>query len=86
MIPCHACGTLFEVHRKDHRFCSAKCRLAGFQQRQEQERRERDAHVMIKLRAAQQSVAEALGLLKEPPPTPPHEEDADARPGGPDHG
>ena len=50
MMPCAVCGTPFEVRRKDHRFCSAKCRLAGFQQRQEQEQRERDATVRIKLR------------------------------------
>jgi len=44
------------VRRKDHRFCSAKGRLAGFQQKQEKERRERDAKVRLLLQ-------EALNLL-----------------------
>jgi len=51
-----ACGTTFEPHRKDHRFCSAKCRLAGFQQTCEAARRERDAKVRLLLK-------EALALL-----------------------
>jgi hypothetical protein len=52
------CGTLFEPRRKDHRFCSAKCRLAGFQQTREAMRRERDARVRLLL-------GEALDLLTE---------------------
>ena len=52
-----ACGTTFEPSRKDHRFCSAKCRLAGFQQTREAARRERDAKVRLLLR-------EALTLLE----------------------
>jgi hypothetical protein len=43
-------------------------------------RTDRAAHVRIKLREAQHAVAEALKLLRDPRPTPPHEEDADARP------
>ena len=57
-----ACGTSFEPRRKDHRFCSAKCRLAGFQHEREAKLRERDAKVRLLL-------GEALGLLepeKEP--------------------
>lgn len=55
-MTCPVCGAPFEVRRKDHRFCSAKCRLAGFQQRRELKRRERDAKVRLLLN-------EALGLL-----------------------
>jgi predicted nucleic acid-binding Zn ribbon protein len=51
------CGRSFEPRRKDHRFCSAKCRLAGFQQRREREGRERDAKVRLLLK-------EALTLLE----------------------
>ncbi len=61
MTPCAVCGTLFEVHRKDHRFCSAKCRMIGFQQKQEQGQRERDAAVRLKLR-------EALALMEKENP------------------
>lgn len=57
------CGTTFEPRRKDHRFCSAKCRLAGFQLEREAKRRDRDATVRMKLREAQQSVAEALKVM-----------------------
>jgi predicted nucleic acid-binding Zn ribbon protein len=61
-MTCAACGMLFESRRKDHRFCSAKCRLVGFQRKQENERRERDAKVRLLLNSV-------LGLLepkKEP--------------------
>lgn len=64
MMPCAKCGTPFAVRRKDHRFCSAKCRLAGFQHERETTRREREAKVRLLL-------TEALGLLepeKEPNP------------------
>lgn len=57
MIPCLTCGALFEVRRKDHRFCSAKCRLVWFQQKPEKERRERDAKVRLLLH-------DALSLLE----------------------
>lgn len=59
-----ACGTQFEPRRKDHRFCSAKCRLAGFQHEREAKLRERDAKVRLLLK-------EALAMLdheKEPFP------------------
>lgn len=55
-MTCAACGTSFEPRRKDHRFCSAKCRLAGFQQTQQVRGRERDAKVRLLLK-------EALALL-----------------------
>jgi predicted nucleic acid-binding Zn ribbon protein len=58
MMPCATCGAPFAVRRKDHRFCSAKCRLSGFQQKHEHERRERDAKVRLLL-------GEALRLLSQ---------------------
>ena len=64
MMPCAVCGKLFEVRRKDHRFCSGKCRLVWFQEKPEKERRERDAKVRLLLK-------DALTLLepeKEPAP------------------
>jgi endogenous inhibitor of DNA gyrase (YacG/DUF329 family) len=29
-VRCDACGAPFEPRRRDHRFCSARCRLRGF--------------------------------------------------------
>jgi hypothetical protein len=63
--PCAACGRAFEVRRKDHRFCSAKCRLAGFQRTQETTRRERDAKVRLLLRTMIDSAQDALALLEK---------------------
>lgn len=56
-MTCAACGIPFEPRRTGHRFCSAKCRLAGFQQRRELKRRERDVRIKLLL-------TEALGLLE----------------------
>jgi hypothetical protein len=58
------CGTSFEPRRKDQRFCSAKCRLAGFQHEREATRRERDAKVRLLLRTALEAATEANELLK----------------------
>lgn len=58
-MTCAACGIPFEPQRKDHRFCSAKCRLAGFQQTREAARRERDAKVRLLLHIAVQLLKEA---------------------------
>lgn len=80
LVACPGCEKPFQPRRKDQRFCSTKCRLAAFQERREQDRHDRDAHVRIKLREAQHAVAEALWLLRDPPPAPPYEENADARP------
>ncbi len=54
---CATCQSVFEVRRKDHRFCSAKCRLAWFHQKQDRKRGERDAKVRLLL-------GEALRLLE----------------------
>lgn len=56
--PCDTCQKVFAPRRLDHRFCSAACRLAAFQQRREHARRERDAKVRLLLE-------DALQLLKE---------------------
>jgi heterodisulfide reductase subunit A-like polyferredoxin len=63
-MTCAACGGSFEQRRKDHRYCSAKCRLAGFQQARELARRERDAKVRLLLKTMIDSAQEALELLK----------------------
>ena len=55
---CATCQSVFEVRRKAHRFCSAKCRLAWFHHKQSRERGERDAKVRLLLK-------EALGMLAE---------------------
>ena len=56
--PCATCQSVFEVRRKDHRFCSAKCRLTWFHRKQARARDERDAKVRLLLK-------EALGMLAE---------------------
>ena len=56
LVVCPGCVKPFAPRRKDQRFCSSKCRLVGYQQKQEQMRRDRDAKVRMKLR-------EALDLL-----------------------
>jgi hypothetical protein len=56
--PCDTCQHVYESRRRDQRFCSAKCRMAAFQQRRDQARTERDAKVRLLLH-------EALGLLEE---------------------
>jgi predicted nucleic acid-binding Zn ribbon protein len=60
-MTCAACGGSFEQRRKDHRYCSAKCRLAGFQQARELARRERDAKVRLLLNEALALLAESNG-------------------------
>ena len=59
MAACTTCGTEFEPKRRDHRFCSAACRLQAFLARRDAQRQERDAQVRMLLR-------EALGMLEEP--------------------
>jgi hypothetical protein len=80
LVACPGCTKPFAPRRPNQRYCATKCRLMAFQLRREQARTERDAHVRIKLREAQHAVAEALWLLRDPPPAPPYEENADARP------
>jgi predicted nucleic acid-binding Zn ribbon protein len=63
MMPCTVCGTPFEVRRKDHRFCSPKCRLVWFQQKPEKARRERDAKVRLLLRTAIDAATEVKELM-----------------------
>ena len=55
-MTCLTCGTEFEPRRRDHRFCSAKCRLRAFEAKQEALRQDRDAKVRMLL----EQVLEAL--------------------------
>ncbi len=59
MAACTTCRTEIEPKRRDHRFCSAACRLQAFLARREAHRQERDVKVRMLLR-------EALGMLEEP--------------------
>ncbi len=56
--PCDQCGQAFEPRRRDHRFCSAECRLQAFLARRDAQRQEWHAQVRMRLR-------EALELLEE---------------------
>ena len=66
-MTCLTCGTDFEPRRRDHVFCSAKCRLRAFEAKQEAKRQERDAHVRLVLLTALEAVQEARDLLKPTP-------------------
>ncbi len=66
-MACLTCGTEFEPRRRDHVFCSAKCRLRAFEAKREAKRQERDAHVRMVLLTALEAVQEARELLKEDP-------------------
>ncbi len=63
-MTCLTCRTEFEPRRRDHVFCSAKCRLRAFEAKQEAKRQERDAQVRILLLTALDAVQEARELLK----------------------
>ena len=76
LVVCPGCVKPFQPRRKDQRFCSSKCRLVGYQQKQEHARRDRDATARLHLRAAQHAgaemqrhISEALELLQEPSPS-----------------
>ncbi len=66
-MACLTCGTDFEPRRRDHVFCSAKCRLRAFEAKREAKRQERDAQVRMVLLTALEAVQEARELLKEGP-------------------
>ncbi len=66
-MTCLTCGTDFEPRRRDHVFCSAKCRLRAFEAKREAEHRNRDAHVRMVLLTALEAVQEARELLKQTP-------------------
>ncbi len=57
-MACLTCGTEFAPRRRDHRYCSPKCRLRAFEAKREAKHQDRDAHVRMLLR-------EALELLEE---------------------
>ena len=67
MTACTTCGTEFEPKRRDHRFCSARCRLRAFEAKREAERQNRDAQVRMVLLTALEAVQEARELLKQTP-------------------
>ncbi len=66
-MTCLTCGTEFEPRRRDHRYCSPKCRLRAFEAKREATRLERDAQVRMVLLTALEAVQEARELLKEDP-------------------
>ncbi len=63
-MTCLTCRTEFEPRRRDHRFCSPKCRLRAFEAKREAKRQERDAQVRMVLLTALEAVQEARALLK----------------------
>ncbi len=56
-MTCLTCRSEFEPRRRDHRYCSAACRLQAFLARREAKHQDRDAQVRLKLQ-------EALALLE----------------------
>jgi len=50
--PCAFCKTPFEVRRKNHRYCSARCRLTAFQGKRDGRIQDRDAKVRLLLKEA----------------------------------
>ena len=64
MAACTTCGTEFDPRRRDHVFCSAKCRLRAFEAKREAKRQNRDASIRLLLRTALEAVQEAKQLLE----------------------
>jgi hypothetical protein len=63
---CDGCGQPFEPRRKDQRWCSASCRLAGYQRRQAEAaaaREARDAELRRLLAAARATLGAAERVL-----------------------
>ena len=65
-MTCVTCSRPFEAKRKDHRFCSATCRLAAFHAKDGADQRERDDKIRLLLRTATESLDAARQLLREP--------------------
>ncbi len=63
-MTCLTCGTEFEPKRRDHRYCSPKCRLRAFEAKREAKHQERDAQVRMLLLTALEAVQEARALLR----------------------
>ncbi len=63
-MTCLTCGTEFEAKRRDHRFCSPKCRLRAFEAKREAKHQDRDAQVRMLLLTAVEAVQEARELLR----------------------
>jgi len=64
-MACPTCRTEFEPRRRDHVFCSAKCRLRAFEAKREAKHQDRDAQVRILLLTAEENIQEARELLKQ---------------------
>ncbi len=64
-MTCLTCGTDFEPRRRDHRFCSAKCRLRAFEAKREAKHQNRDAQVRILILTAVEAMQEARALLRD---------------------
>ncbi len=62
-MTCLTCGSDFAPKRRDHRYCSAACRLQAFLARREAKGQERDAKVRMVLLTALEAVQEARALL-----------------------
>lgn len=70
LVPCPGCQKPFPPRRPNHRYCSAKCRLVAFQQKQAGQQAERDAQIRLLLRTVIESAQEAKQLLQPAPLTP----------------
>ena len=64
-MTCLTCGSEFEPRRRDHVFCSVKCRLRAFEAKREAKHQDRDAQVRILLLTAEENIQEARELLKQ---------------------
>jgi endogenous inhibitor of DNA gyrase (YacG/DUF329 family) len=64
---CDHCGSPFAATRRQHRFCSARCRAAAFQVARGAKQAERDAEVRLLLRTAREALEEADARLRAKP-------------------
>ena len=62
-MACLTCRTEFEPRRRDHRYCSPKCRLRAFEAKREARHQDRHAQVRMLLLTAVEAVQEARELL-----------------------
>jgi len=56
---CVTCGKVFPAKRKWHEYCSAKCRIAGWQ------RRNTDPSKVVALEGRIEAIEKKLGIYKE---------------------
>jgi len=60
-MSCQGCGRPFEPRRRDQRWCSARCRLAGYQQKQAEAEAARQAREAELRRLAEAMLRVLLG-------------------------